>query len=114
MIMLFRAAHVGFLLLFGAGALATGGCTGSDEATGADEGHLTPADPRNEQEQRALCESRVRENGAFRKADLDVGVVRWKCGDVQGVTGRDLGQEYCEFHAIQEGKIVDKVAKSQV
>jgi hypothetical protein len=38
------------------------------------------------------------------------------CGDDKKCAkGRnDLGQEYCEFHAVQEGGVVDKVAKSNV
>ena len=32
--------------------------------------------------------------------------MRWECGDVPGVTGPDLGQEYCEYHASAGGKLV--------
>jgi hypothetical protein len=102
--------------IIGAGSLV--GCASSDESTDVGEGNLTPKNPANTADQRALCQSRVAENGAFRNQDLDVGVVRWKCGDVKGVNStdghNDFGQEYCEFHAVQEGKVVDKTAKSGI
>lgn len=102
--------------IIGAGALV--GCASSDDDVDSAEGNLTPQNPRTLEEQRTLCDKRVKENGAFRNQDVGVGVVRWKCGDVKGVNstdGRnDFGQEYCEFHAVQEGKSVDKVAKSSV
>jgi hypothetical protein len=89
-------------------------CTSSSDGVDVGEGNLTPAAPKNTDDQRKLCTDRVKENGAFRNADLSVGVIRWKCGDVRGVNGTDLGQEYCEFHAVQEGKVVDKAAKSGI
>jgi hypothetical protein len=36
------------------------------------------------------------------------GSIRWACADVPGVTGADLGQEYCEYHAVQGGTVVAK------
>src|SRR5262245_37614929 len=152
------------------GLLAATGCSSSGGNLDVAEGHLTPDDVQSLDEQRQLCSLRVKENGASRRTDLDVGVVRWKCGDVQGVNNSppnpkgkadgtactspglqadphdfaklskaeqvkqgaamcrslicgddgkcapvsDLGQEYCEFHAVQEGKVVDKAPKSAI
>jgi hypothetical protein len=91
-----------------AGSLVLAGCAASGNDVAGDEGYLTPVNPKTVDDQRKVCVDRIKENGAFRTKDIDIGVVRWKCGDVQGVTGHDLGQEYCEFHAVQDGKVVDK------
>jgi len=106
------------LSLVGVSVVAVG-CAAPDQTPLMDdEGFLKPATPKSVEEQRALCEVRVAENSSQRQKDLATGVVRWQCGDVKGVDAsdgtNDFGQEYCEFHAVQEGKVVDKVAKSNV
>jgi hypothetical protein len=114
---MFRRSLALVLSLSAVAVLAVG-CGASDEDTETGEGMLTPRDPRTIADQRKLCELRVAENSSQRQKDLDTGVVRWQCGDVKGVDASDgvneFGQEYCEFHAVQEGKVVDKVAKSNV
>jgi hypothetical protein len=114
---------IGFLGSLLVGSFVVVGCAGAGEDTDSADGALTPCTapgatgatcPKTLDDQRAVCEKRVAENGAFRDKDIDVGVVRWKCGDVAGVTKTDLGQEYCEFHAIQDGSVVDKTAKNKL
>ena len=39
-------------------------------------------------------------------SSLRGGIVLWTCGDTPGVTEPDLGQEYCEYNALSEGRIV--------
>ena len=110
-------AFYGFVLVgMVGGVFAVTGCSSPEDASlDVGEGNLVDIErPTTVDQQRAFCVDRVRENGALRDADLGVGVVRWKCGDVKGVSGEDLGQEYCEFHAVQEGTVVDAVAKSKV
>jgi hypothetical protein len=109
-----KSRRIGTLFSLAVGSLIVVGCASSGEDTASGDGALTPANPATLDDQRALCDKREKENGAFRNSDLATGVVRWKCGDVQGVTKQDLGQEYCEFHAMQEGKVVDKTAKSGI
>lgn len=98
------------------GVLLTVGCSTAEPDTDTEEGNLIAPGtrPTDEDAQRKTCELRVRENGALRDQDLAHGVVRWKCGDVAGVSGSDHGQEYCEFHAIQEGVVLDDAPKSKV
>jgi hypothetical protein len=114
---------IGLCIVLTFGSLVAVGCASAEEDTDNADGYLTPCSnpnapgnvcPKTVDDQRTVCAERVKENGAFRSQDLDVGVLRWKCGDVQGVTKQNLGQEYCEFHAMQDGKVVDKTAKSQI
>src|SRR5262245_16264053 len=67
------------------GWLVATGCSSSDDNVAVPEGHLKPDNVQNLDEQRQRCSLRVKENGASRRTDIDIGVVRWKCGDVQGV-----------------------------
>lgn len=108
-----RKVSVFGIAAFGLAAFAGGGCSSLGEGASGEQ-DLTPAMPETIEEQRALCVDRVKENGAFRQRDLELGVVRWKCGDVTGVNGADLGQEYCEFHAYQDGVLADRMAPSRV
>jgi hypothetical protein len=105
---------VGLLLSLAVGSLVVIGCSSGGDDVDSGTGALTPKDPATLDDQRALCKQREAENGAFRNQDIASGVVRWKCGDVAGVTKSDLGQEYCEFHAMQAGKVVDRTAHSAV
>jgi hypothetical protein len=105
---------IGMLLgTFGVGmAVAIAGCaTGSEDAAG-DESNITPDSKETLFEQAQLCDALVRDKAGVREADLKGGVVRWKCGDVDGVSfdkrpGAGFGQEYCEYHAISGGKVID-------
>jgi hypothetical protein len=116
---------VAFLSAILVSALASVGCSSSSgDDTGVDEGHLTPDNPATVFDQAETCNVLFEDKKAFRDPDLADGLLRWKCGDVKGVTinrdktgklvvnpdsGKisDLGQEYCEYHAIANGQIVD-------
>lgn len=37
------------------------------------------------------------------------GRVLWTCGDVPGVTGADMGQEYCDYQAVSGGRVIRNV-----
>jgi hypothetical protein len=95
------------------GSILAAGCA-TEEDIDETDGYLKPRSINTLVDQRKVCVDRTKENGAQRDKDLAAGVVRWKCGDVKGVTAPDLGQEYCEFHALQDGKVVDKAAKSSI
>src|SRR5690349_17420753 len=68
---------IGVLGLIGAGTLV--GCAASGEDTDVGEGFLNPDDPKTLDDQRNLCDDRVKENGASRTSDIAAGVIRWKC-----------------------------------
>src|SRR5207302_7485523 len=46
----------------------------------------TPAQNGNVFDQAKVCDNLFSDRAAFRAADLQQGVLRWKCGDVDGVT----------------------------
>lgn len=86
---------------------AGAGATGDDQfVTGACGS--TPCNAKNDFEQAKTCDKLFAAHAEIRQADLDEGVVRWKCGDVDGVVQPELGQEYCEYHAVA----VDAAAKT--
>jgi hypothetical protein len=106
------------------GAVATAGCSTEEPTLEEAEGNLTPQNPASVFDQAETCNAIFEDKKAFREPDLKDGLLRWKCGDVKGVTinrdasGKlfvnpesrkisDLGQEYCEYHAVVDGKIVD-------
>lgn len=109
-----RLSIIGFGLLLGAFAV---GCSTGDSVEG-DEQDITP-DPKGTLfEQAQLCDALVRDKVGVRDADLKSGVLRWKCGDVDGVTydayeGAGFGQEYCEYHAVANGRVVDGESRPQ-
>lgn len=95
-------------LLVAAGFAATVGCTvGSAESAGVDEAALVPNGAATLFDQTLACRNSFAARAGFRDVDLAEGVLRWSCGDVNGVTAPDLGQEYCEFHAVMNGKVTD-------
>src|SRR4051794_5438337 len=71
-------------LLVGAGCSSAteDGSDDSDVATGA----ATPSQVTNVFEQVKTCDNLFKDRAAFRDVDLQEGVLRWKCGDVDGVT----------------------------
>ncbi len=92
-------------------AVAGAGCEGSDPAGAVEAGddqNLVPAAATNHYDQAMVCDKIFKRHAAIRDADMKEGVVRWACGDVPGVTGKDLGQEYCEYKAVSAGKQVLK------
>ena len=71
--------------------LAGVGCSAAPEEEGSDEddvvtGASTPAQNSIVFEQVKTCDNLFKDRAAFRDVDLQEGVLRWKCGDVDGVT----------------------------
>jgi hypothetical protein len=88
--------------------IAAAGCSSrADDESTTDEGELTPTAAATFFDQALTCRNMLAARAGFRDVDLAEGVLRWSCGDVNGVTTPDLGQEYCEFHAVLNGKTVD-------
>lgn len=91
------------------------GCAADDAAetpaaeTG-DEDEVVPADAKTLWDQATVCSDVLKRHERIRATDYKDGVVRWNCGDVPGVTEGDLGQEYCEYHAVSAGKVVNKLS----
>jgi hypothetical protein len=87
------------------------GCSSGPDDEGVAEGAATPAEASTLFDQVRVCDGHVRFKAGVRVADLEAGVVRWKCGDVAGVDlsdgNNDFGQEYCEYHALLDGKNID-------
>jgi hypothetical protein len=86
------------------------GCSSSDNAKTGDDQEAVPEGPGNLFDQAELCDKNFQRHAAIREADLRDGLLRWACGDVPGVTGKDLGQEYCEYKAVSAGKIVTRAS----
>jgi hypothetical protein len=92
--------------------VAAAGCSGGGGG-GQSSANDTPAAAADMMAQAGVCDALFADKAAFRAPDLRQGVLRWKCGDVAGVTPPDLGQEYCEYHAVSAGKIVDTAEADQ-
>lgn len=90
-----------------AGCLAE---TGDEEDTDDVTEALEPPAAKVAFDEAQICDVRLSDKAAFRDVDLEQGVLRWKCGDVPGVTIPHLGQEYCEYHAVSGGNVVDRNA----
>jgi hypothetical protein len=73
---------VGAALLAGVGCSAAATEDDSEEGAGAS----TPASTDIVFEQVKTCDNLFKDRAAFRDVDLQEGVLRWKCGDVDGVT----------------------------
>jgi hypothetical protein len=97
------------------------GCSSEEEEADASEDAVsanapqgpcgaTPCGATNDYEQAKTCDKLFEAHAEIRQADLDEGVVRWKCGDVDGVVQPELGQEYCEYHAVA----VDAKSKTSI
>src|SRR5262245_38845533 len=97
-------AIASLLLVVGAGC-----STSEAESLETSEGAATPSDPSGNAFTLAQsCARLFKRHESVRPVDLSQGVIRWGCGDVAGVTDPDLGQEYCEYQAVQNGRIVRK------
>jgi len=84
-------------------ALTAVGC----ESIGTgDEEDVVPAGSTSPWELAGLCQENITRHAGVRQQELADGVVRWQCGDRPGVDGADRGQEYCEYHAVSNGKII--------
>ena len=84
------ARNVSVLGVVAAALLAGVGCSAAqDDSAGADDsvtGAATPAQNSLVFEQVKTCDNLFKDRAAFRDVDLQEGVLRWKCGDVDGVT----------------------------
>jgi hypothetical protein len=101
--------------LFAFAALATTaltvGCSSSADADDVpEEQDLVPESAKTLYDQVGVCDAAYKRHAAIKVGDLHDGLLRWACGDVPGVTGKDLGQEYCEYKAVQDGKIVRRAS----
>lgn len=93
-----------------AGLLAPA-CSGDDDqAKTGDEDNIVPADAETLFDQAAVCDQTLKRHVSVRDKDLAEGTVRWNCADVKGVEGEHRGQEYCEYHAVANGKKAQRVA----
>lgn len=92
--------------------VASAGCSSTvDEDAGMSEAAATPPSPRTDFDRAQTCAFNYKRHEVVAQSDVTDGVIRWGCGDVPGVTDPDLGQEYCEYHAVQDGKIVTKASE---
>jgi hypothetical protein len=98
-------------------ALATvaAACSSADDgATVGDEDNIVPADADTLFDGAAVCDQTLKRHVSVREGDLAQGTIRWACADVKGVEGDDRGQEYCEYHAVQNGAKVTAVSDIDV
>jgi hypothetical protein len=96
------------LLLVSAAAAACSSAGGG--ATTGDDQNVVPEAAKTLFDQAGVCDNIFKRHAAIRESDMKDGLLRWACGDVPGVTGPDLGQEYCEYHASSGGKLVTKAS----
>lgn len=83
--------NISVLGLVGAALLAGVGCSAAQDDGSTDEDNIvtgasTPAQNDIVFEQVKTCDNLFKDRAAFRDADLQEGVLRWKCGDVDGVS----------------------------
>ncbi len=93
------------------GAAGCGSTPSLEEPVGSSEAAATPSDPSSSFALAESCSRLFKRHESLRPLDLDQGLIRWGCGDVPGVTDPDLGQEYCEYQAVQNGKAVKRAAE---
>ncbi len=86
------------------------GCGAQSEDVSSSESMARPADPSTPYLLAQSCGRLYKRHESVRAVDIRQGVIRWSCADVPGVTDPDLGQEYCEYQAVQNGKSVRTAA----
>jgi hypothetical protein len=96
--------------LFAVAAPIAVGCGGGEAVTG-DEDNVVPNAAETLFDQARVCDAILKRHSTVRATDLKDGTIRWNCGDVAGVTDQDRGQEYCEYHAVAGGKVVQSVSE---
>src|SRR6185295_15714170 len=104
----YLAASAAFAFLSTVIVAASGCSSPGEEEIGSAEGAATPSNPSGNYALAETCSRLFKRHEVVHDLDLQVGTIRWGCGDVPGVTDPDLGQEYCEYKAVQNGKIVAK------
>lgn len=88
------------------------GCASEDDSGGENEANITPAAAANIWQLAELCDGNIARHKAVKPQEVRDGVVRWQCGDREGVDGdKDRGQEYCEYKAISNGKKVTSASQ---
>jgi hypothetical protein len=90
--------------------LAAGCSTAPEDELGSGSAAQTPSEATDAIGLGDTCARLFKRHESVRAIDMQQGVIRWGCGDVPGVTDPDLGQEYCEYNAVQNGKIVKKAS----
>ena len=83
--------NISVLGLVGAALLAGVGCSAAQDDGSTDEDNIVTGASTPEQnsivfEQVKTCDNLFKDRAAFRDVDLQEGVLRWKCGDVDGVS----------------------------
>lgn len=104
----YLAASAAFAFLSTVIVAASGCSAPADEDLSSAEGAATPSSPSGNYALGETCVRLFKRHEVVHDLDLELGTIRWGCGDVPGVTDNDLGQEYCEYKAVQKGKIVTK------
>jgi len=90
------------------------GCSSEivEEDEGTSEDNITPEGAATMWQLAELCDGNITRHQAVRAQEAAGGVVRWQCGDRDGVDGDlDRGQEYCEYMAVSNGKKITKAAE---
>jgi len=81
-----------------------------EEGTAVDD--ITPDSAATVWSLAELCDGNITRHSAVKAQETAAGVVRWQCGDRDGVDGElDRGQEYCEYMAVSNGKKVTKASE---
>ena len=93
--------------------VAVTGCSAGPRAAndlGSATADQTPSNATNTLDLGDSCARLFKRHESVRPVDMQQGVIRWGCGAVPGVTNPDLGQEYCEYEAVQNGKPIKKAS----
>jgi hypothetical protein len=90
--------------------LAAGCSAPSEDDLGSSTAAQTPSDVSTTTDLGDTCVRLFKRHESVRPIDMQQGVIRWGCADVPGVTDPDLGQEYCEYEAVQNGKPIKKAS----
>ena len=90
----YLAASTAFAFLSTVIVAASGCSAPSEEDLGSAEGAAPPANPSGNYALAETCSRLFKRHEVVHDLDLEVGTIRWACGDVPGVTDPDLGQEY--------------------
>ena len=102
-----RTSLAAMIAMMSTGIVLCSGCsTNAEEVSAGDEQDIVPESAKTLFDQVGVCDKTLDRHKGIKEVDLKDGLLRWACGDVPGVTGKDLGQEYCEYHAVQNGKPV--------
>lgn len=90
------------------------GCSAApaEEEEGTSVDDITPESAATIWTLAELCDGNITRHSAVKAQETAGGVVRWQCGDREGVDGElDRGQEYCEYMAVSNGKKVTKATE---